>query len=111
MKIVVNDHIPFKGYKLMAVFPFVFVRREYYLKGSIGNTNMTHEKIHFAQQKELLLLFFYLWYGIEWLVRLVIYRNAHVAYRNISFEREAYYNENKEWYLGGRKVFGFVRYL
>lgn len=109
MKIVVNEHIPFKGYKLMAVFPFVFVRREYQAK--ISPTDYTHEKIHFAQQRELLLLFFYLWYGIEWLVRLVIYRNAHVAYRNISFEREAYYNENKEGYLGERKVFEFVRYL
>lgn len=33
---------------------------------------------------------FYLLYGMEWLIRLIRYRNPHDAYRQISFEREAY---------------------
>lgn len=33
---------------------------------------------------------FYLLYGIEWLIRLIQYRNFHDAYRRISFEKEAY---------------------
>ena len=49
-----------------------------------------HEKIHIAQQKEMLVIPFYLWYFIEWLVRLFKKGNA---YQNISFEREAYVNE------------------
>lgn len=33
---------------------------------------------------------FYLLYGIEWLIRLIQYRNPHDAYHQISFEKEAY---------------------
>lgn len=33
---------------------------------------------------------FYLLYGFEWLMRLIQLRNPHDAYRQISFEREAY---------------------
>jgi hypothetical protein len=39
--------------------------------------------------KEMLYIPFYLWYGVEWLVKLFCKGNA---YRNISFEREAYDN-------------------
>nr|DAU35071.1 MAG TPA: hypothetical protein [Caudoviricetes sp.] len=33
---------------------------------------------------------FYLWYIIEYLIRLIMYRDTKLAYKNISFEREAY---------------------
>ena len=61
--------------------------------------------------KEMLYVFFYLWYGIEWLVRLVMYRNARTAYRNISFEREAYMNQGSMSYLQGRGRYAWVKYL
>ena len=73
-----------------------------------------HESIHTAQGKELLWLFFYLFYVLEWLFRLVQYRNAKTAdgkkdrkaaYRNISFEREVYANETDNQYLKRRKRF------
>ena len=41
---------------------------------------------------EMLYIFFYLWYAIEWLVRLIQCGNARQAYYNISLEKEAYYN-------------------
>ena len=107
MKIILNDYIPFKGYKLMTVYPFLFVRR-----GTAYTAfDINHEEIHARQQKELLLVGFYVWYVLEWLVRLCVYRNAHKAYRNISFEREAYANECYNWYISERRMFNFLNYI
>ncbi|MBQ0074665.1 MAG: hypothetical protein KBT34_10770 [Prevotella sp.] len=107
MKIIPNKHIPLKGYKLLTVYPFLFTRR------GVGYTadDLNHEEIHARQQKEMLLLFFYLWYLIEWLIRLIQYRNAHKAYRNISFEREAYAFQSDELYLIRRKKYSFINFL
>ena len=77
----------------------------------IGSVDINHESIHTAQMKEMLYVFFYLWYVIEWLVRLVRYRNAHTAYRNIGFEREAYMNQGNMGYLQGRGRYAWVKYL
>lgn len=35
------------------------------------------------------LLLFYTWYAVEWLVRLIMLRDWHKAYKALSFEREA----------------------
>lgn len=70
-----------------------------------------HENIHLKQQKEMLIVFFYLWYGIEWIVRLIQYKDSHEAYRNISFEREAYNNEYDDEYLSIRKFYEWIHYL
>lgn len=60
---------------------------------------------------EMGIVFFYLWYVLEWLVRLFIDKNAHTAYRNISFEREARYVAEHPEYK--RKIFnyGWFKYL
>lgn len=70
---------------------------------------INHEKIHWQQQKEMLLIFFYLWYFFEWLVRLVTPPAG--AYICISFEREAYENESNSEYLSIRKHFAWWQYL
>lgn len=72
---------------------------------------INHERIHTAQQRELLFVPFYLLYIIEWLVRLLIYRNSDSAYRNISFEREAYTHGNDLTYLSSRRRFAWLRFL
>jgi len=72
---------------------------------------INHEKIHTAQQRELLFLPFYILYIIEWLIRLIQYRNRHDAYMNISFEREAYANGHNLNYLPKRKLFSWLHYL
>ena len=74
----------------------------------IDDITLNHEKIHTAQIKELWYVFFYLWYIIEWLIRLFMKGDA---YRNISFEKEAYNNENDLNYLHSRKRFGFAKYI
>ena len=104
MKIIRNKFIPFQGYKAMNLFGVLFVRGN----ARIDDITLNHEKIHTAQIKELWYIFFYLWYVIEWLIRLFMKGNA---YRNISFEREAYANQNDLNYLKRRKRFGFAKYL
>lgn len=107
MKIIRNNIIPFKGYKCVNIFGILFVRDD----AVMGIVDINHEDIHTAQMKEMLYVFFYLWYGIEWLARIVQYRNTHTAYRNIGFEREAYANQVNMGYLQGRGRYAWVKYL
>ena len=86
MQVCKNKYIPFKGFSAINVFGVLFVRGN----ARISERTIRHETIHTAQMKEMLYIFFYIWYGIEWIIRLLMKGNA---YRNISFEREAYSNE------------------
>lgn len=72
---------------------------------------INHERIHTAQQRELLFIPFYIIYVIEWLLRLAQYRNRNDAYLNISFEREAYANGKNLSYLANRKLYSWRYYL
>lgn len=53
----------------------------------------------------------HLWYGLEFLIRLLQYRNWNDAYMNVSFEREAYANEDNMNYLNERYNFSWTDYL
>lgn len=108
MKIIYNKYLPFKSYSAMALFPFIFTRKK---KGTLSGTMINHEKIHGRQQVELLFAPFLVWYCAEWLIRLIQYRDRKKAYRNISFEREAYTNQYNLDYLKSRKLFAFIGYL
>src|SRR5690554_1089641 len=103
MKIIRNKYIPFQGYKAMNLFGVLFVRGN----ARVDDITLNHEKIHTAQMKEMLYVFFYVWYVIEWFIRLPF----GSAYRNISFEREAYTNQDDLSYLKNRKRFDFVKYI
>lgn len=104
MKLIYNNLIPFSGYKAINLFGVLFVR-----KGcTMSESDINHEAIHTAQMKEMLYFFFYLWYIIEWVIRLFMKGNA---YRNISFEREAYANQYNLNYLGDRKRYAWLNYL
>lgn len=72
---------------------------------------LNHERIHLKQQLELLILPFYIWYGLEWLVKWCIYKDRYIAYKNISFEREAYFHESNLDYLKKRRIFEFLKYF
>ena len=85
--------------------PFGIYIREDYLK---DDRTIRHERIHWKQQMEMLIIPFYLWYLIEWVIRLFMKGNA---YRNISFEREAYKNDWIPNYLDKRKSYSWIKYL
>ena len=103
-----NNIIPLKGYLAMCVFPFIFVRKD---ARTLTVKDINHETIHGKQQIEMLWVLFFVWYGIEWLVRLIQYRNAKTAYKNISFELEAYSHQGEIDYLDKRKPYSFVKYV
>lgn len=131
---VYNNIIPFKGYLAMTVWPFLFIKSKYRYQFNAYDEN--HENIHGRQQFEVLvvavalalmlilsldlswwwmltpLAVFYIWYGIEYVIRLFLYGNHKEAYRNISFEQEAFMYEKDFGYLAkDRKPFACVKYL
>jgi hypothetical protein len=105
--ILIYRHIVPKGYSGITLFPFVFLKSAD-LKHR--ETLINHEKIHLRQQLELLVIPFYVFYLIEFFIRLIQYKNWSLAYKNISFEREAYKNENDLNYLKSRSFWTFVKY-
>lgn len=107
MRIVYNGLIPPKGYKAITIGNVIFTR-----KGtSISGKDIIHENIHWLQEKEMLIIFFYLWYIIEFLCKLIYYRKWHTAYRAISFEREAYSYQEYGWYLEVRKHYSWFNLI
>lgn len=108
MFVIVAKYLIPKGYRGLTIFPFVFIKYHF---DSENKILINHEKIHLRQQLELLVLPFFVWYFIEYAVRLLQYKNANLAYRNISFEREAYANEINLDYLERRKFFSFLNYF
>jgi hypothetical protein len=86
-----------------AFFPFVFIR------GGVDPQIINHEKIHLRQQLETLVIFFYLIYGVHYLLLRIKYDHYN-AYRNIIFEKEAYTNQSKTSYLKNRKSFSWTKY-
>lgn len=98
-----------KNFVGMAIFPFILLRD----KNDKGDLHLVHhERIHIIQQLELLVIPFFMWYGIEYVYRLIQYKfDGHKAYRNISFEREAYANEHDLDYLKKRKFYSFIKYI
>ncbi len=107
MKIIYNKFIPFSGFLAINLFGVLFVRNENKGKALTERT-INHESIHTAQMKEMLYIFFYIWYFIEWLIRIFI--NHNNAYRMISFEQEAFENAGNLEYLKTRKKWAWRNY-
>jgi len=107
MILVVKYLVP-KGYTGISIFPFIFLSTA---ASKSSRVLINHEKIHLKQQLELLVLPFYIWYMLEFLIRFAYYQNRERAYRNISFEREAYAKEHDLSYLSCRKFWSFLNYL
>lgn len=102
MIIVRTKHIPFGHFSAINLLGVLFVHPGVYLSNSLIN----HERIHTAQMLEMGILPFYIAYVVEWLVRLLMRGNA---YRNISFEREAYAHERDLDYLEHRRHYAWMR--
>ena len=90
----------------MAVYPFIFLKTK-----SPARLLINHERIHLRQQIEMGLVVFYIWYFAEYLIRLVQYKKHYLAYLHISFEREAFLNQQDFDYLKNRKFWAFLKYF
>lgn len=117
MKIIYNSIIPFKGYTYINLFGILFGRKEY--KNRLTQTTINHESIHSEQYKDLLYIFFLPLYFIEWIIKIpfsyfVRIDNkslTKIAYKSISFEQEAYYNQSNYEYLNTRKKYNWIKYI
>jgi hypothetical protein len=97
----------------ITLFPFVFLRKSYVDRLADWNLKIliNHESIHLKQQAELGVVFFYVWYFLEFCIRVVLIGNTDAAYRRICFEKEAYENERDLEYLSKRKFWAFLKYI
>ena len=108
MFVIVFKYLLPKGYRGISLFPFI-IFSDNNAKNNLVLLN--HEKIHIRQQLELFIVPFFVWYVVEFLIRYFQYKNWNIAYRNISFEREAYTNEKDLNYLKKRSFWKFYKFL
>ena len=91
------------------LFTCIFVRKQL----SVVETTKTtiHEGIHFYQALELLVVGFYLLYGLFFLFYFAKYRNREAAYKRIPFEQEAYKHQMRPDYWDTRKWYSWIKYI
>jgi len=109
MKVIENNFIPSKNFLAINIFGLLFVRC--CNKDKISEETKRHERIHTEQMKELCFIVFYVWYGIEWLIKIIWHKNLIKAYYSIAFEKEAYRNEKDERYFSKRKRFNWIKLI
>lgn len=91
-----------------AISFFVFV----WSTGPINERLKRHERIHFAQQVELLFLGQWLLYILCWFVLFCRFRfNGRLAYYQLPFELEAYDNDENVGYLINRPKYAWIKYI
>lgn len=98
----------------ITLWPFIILRERYnssnYWKNKAKEI-INHESIHIKQQGEMLIIPFYLLYGLSYLWNIIKYRDVKVAYRNIPFEKEAFANEKNYEYLTTRRFWAWTKYF
>lgn len=97
MKVVITKHFPFGKFVAINMFARLYLKDKdkSRLTLMIRYPNryfklIQHERSHTKQQNDLLGIFFYVWYVIEWFFKLF---TEGKAYRELCFEREARANE------------------
>jgi hypothetical protein len=88
----------------ITLFPLIISREE------MDERTLRHETIHIYQQRELLILFFYLLYMWDFCYGLFKYKSSSTAYRRIRFEQEAYDHESNKEYLEKRPWLNWRNY-
>ena len=94
--------------RAITLYPFVLLR---YPDDRRDPVLLNHERIHLRQQLELLVVPFYVWYLAEYVWHRLRGIGHVASYLRISFEQEAYANEQRHQYLDHRPPFAFRNYL
>lgn len=63
MIIIHTRHFPFGNYTTINLFGILFTKNK-----NLSKRTINHERIHTKQMKEMLYIFFYLWYGLEYII-------------------------------------------
>jgi hypothetical protein len=101
--------IPGRKHRVLCIWPFLFI--SFGEPPHVPAEVLNHERIHARQQLEMGWVFFFVWYGLEFLVRWVQYRDRLKTYRALSHEKEAYQHEGVQGYLKVRKPYAWRKYL
>ena len=105
MKIIKTKHFPFGNYKAINLFGIVFT------KAKLDAYEQNHELIHTLQMREMLYVFFYLWYGVEYVIVRFLHKKQSCAYHDVCFEEEAYINEMDLSYPSKREHYEWFKYI
>lgn len=127
MRIKESSWLPFPGFQCITIFNTIYVRKRKDGRPArvLSPSTIRHEHIHYLQQKEMLYVLFFLWYGLEWVIRYITYSlrwvgrsirgkkrkfNPYLAYKRLTFEQEAYQNENDAEYIDNRRRYSWIKY-
>jgi hypothetical protein len=98
-----------KRFRVLCLSPFLLVRPGERLP--LPDEVLNHEHIHVRQQLEMGWVFFFVWYGFEFLIRLAQHRDRYAAYQALSHEKEAHQHETDLEYLKSRNWYAWTKYL
>ncbi len=101
-----------KHYSGITLWPFIVVRDT---PGDVGGRKfamlINHERIHVRQQLETLLVFFYILYGVFYLINRCKGMDHYKAYSRIPFEQESYIFEGDISYLKKRRLWAWTNFM
>lgn len=106
MIIIRTRHFPFGSYTTINLFGILFTKNK-----KLSKRTINHERIHTKQMKEMLYIFFYLWYGLEYIIIRLFHFKQNDAYHDVSLEEEAHNNDDNQDYLFIRKHYTWLKYI
>ena len=125
MEVICNKWIPAPGFSCMNFFGKIY-RREALCGLELSKRTINHEGIHSCQAEDFIknpnntdfkrilgYLIFYLLYIIEWIFKFIcmLFYWKIRPYRSLSYEQEAYNNEENFKYQETRKRFTWKKYI
>ena len=115
LKLAYSCWLPFKGFGSITLFGFL-VRRKDKKNTPVSDQTWIHENIHRKQVEDFHLwyfgyILFYIFYVLEWLLKVPSALFGYRPYYSISFEQEAYRNQKNADYLEERKHFAWLKYI
>lgn len=106
MIIIRTRHFPFGSYTTINLFGILFTKNK-----KLSKRTINHERIHTKQMKEMLYIFFYLWYGIEYVIIRLFHAKQNDAYHDVSLEEEAHNNDDNQDYIYLREHYVWLKYI
>jgi len=104
--IKINKSLP-DNVEACACYPFIVVNPKILKYKRKYDIVINHERIHLEQQKELLVVFFFLIYYLEYAYHFIRTLDSYTAYRKISFEKECFRHQKNLNYLSKRVRYNY----
>lgn len=106
MIIINTRNFPFGSYTTINLFGILFTKNK-----KLSKRTINHERIHTEQMKEMLFIFFYLWYALEYIIIRLFHAKQNDAYHDVSLEEEAHNNDDNQYYIYLREHYAWLKYI